>query len=162
MLVLVGLVGCSSSCSRAGEGSTRARPASIDDDGPRSHEEAPSGSKPMHVGNQVGGLAEMPDYDREALDVRAAVVDRLPDPLPDAATACAQMLTSARTYYMDTEGPTSQAVSAVDAAREADLAACRQVTPPAVAVCVTLLSEERWAEYPKLLDQCTRAFPARG
>jgi hypothetical protein len=116
----------------------------------------------MRVGNQVGGLAEMPDYDRDALEVRAAVIDQLPDPLPPPETACAQMLAAARAYYVDTDGPKSQSVATLDAMRDAELAACRDQTPSSVAVCVSLLAEQGWAEYPKLLDQCTRAFPTSG
>lgn len=119
-------------------------------------------SQSKRVGNQVGGLAEMPDYDRDALEVREAVIDRLPDPLPGVETACAQMLDAARAYYAGTAGPESQGVAIVDATRAAELSACREQTPSIVAVCVTLLAEERRAEYPKLLDQCTRAFRGKG
>jgi hypothetical protein len=112
----------------------------------------------MRVGNQVGGLAEMPDYDRDALEVRAAIVERLPDPLPPRGTACAQMLAAARTHYADVDGPQSPGAKTIDATRDAELEACRAQTPSRVAVCVTLLLGHGAGEYAKLLDQCTRAF----
>lgn len=113
----------------------------------------------MRVGNQVGGIDEMPDYDREALEIRERVEIRLPDPLPSEAVACADMLDGVRAYYVDTQGPESEAVAILEKTHDADLAACREKTTVAAALCVKLLAEERWGEYPRMLDQCSRAFP---
>jgi hypothetical protein len=160
-VMLLGVAGCSWSCSSASEGASSAQaPVRPVADEPKMDVRATS--KSMRVGNQVGGLAEMPDYDAEALEIRAAVVDRLPDPLPSAETACARMLAAARARYADIDGGKSAAVVMLDATRDAELAACREETTAHVAVCVTLLVEEGRTEYPKLLDQCTRAFPPEG
>lgn len=151
--------GCSCSCARDDRNGTRP-PAGRGDDA-SAVEAAP---KTMRVGNQAGGIDDMPDYELEAQQVRDAVVDRLPDPLPQADAACATMLKAVHRHYVDQDGEQAQSVEVLEQTRDADLVACRERTTPAAAACVTVLMHEQQqayepVEYPKLLDQCTRAFP---
>lgn len=112
-----------------------------------------------NVGNQVPGIEAMPDYDAEAQRLRTRVEPELPRPLPSAAAACTSMLDNARQYYVDVEGEGSAGARAMEATREADLAACERETSPAAATCVAVLMSKSEGEYPWLLDQCSRAFP---
>lgn len=113
----------------------------------------------MIVGNQAKGVADQPDYDREATALRERVLGRLPEVLPEIAQACERMLTAVLAHYTALDGEASEAVRWLQATRASDLAACRDETSPAAATCVALLIEDREGEYPWLLDQCMRAFP---
>lgn len=114
----------------------------------------------MRVGNQAKGVQEQPDYDASAATVRDAVEGRLPDPLPDEETACRAMLEAVHAQYVEQEGRGSEAVAALEATRDDDMTGCVQETSPAAASCVTILTRQGEGEYPWLLDQCSRAFPA--
>jgi hypothetical protein len=111
------------------------------------------------VGNEARGIDAMPDWNAEAERVREHIENRLPDPLPSPARACARMLDAADRFYRVTEGEASSAVAAFSRAREADERACAAETSPAAAACVAILLEEQAGEYAWLIDQCSRAFP---
>jgi hypothetical protein len=113
----------------------------------------------MRVGNQVEGIEALPDYDREALQTRARVEDRLPDPLPGSSPACTAMLDAAEAHYARIEGNDARPVQTLRGTRQRDLTACTQQTSAAAATCVKILLSEDAGEYPWLLDQCSRAFP---
>ena len=114
-----------------------------------------------HVGNQVGGIDAIPDYDAEAQALRTRVEPQLPDPLPSPKAACVTMLDAARQFYVDTEAEGSRAVTTMAATRPADLKACIETTGSAAAACVAVLMAQNEGEFPRVLDQCSRAFPGR-
>ena len=113
----------------------------------------------IRVGNQARGADAQPDYDLEAEDVRESVKSRLPSPLPDASTACKAMFDAAAAAYVRDEGSASPAAKTIAEIRERDLPTCIAETSPAAAVCVALRANHSGGEFPKLLDQCSRAFP---
>lgn len=159
LLAMVVAGGCSCSCARDDRDRTRAPDGRFGDDA-----ELEPPPKTMRVGNQAGGIDEMPDYDREAIEVREAVADRLPDPLPSVEAACESMLQAVHRHYTAADGESAQSVRILERTHDADLAACRKRTAAAAAACVIVLVHEQRdvqepLEYPKLLDQCTRAFP---
>jgi len=104
-----------------------------------------------------------PDYDGEADALRQQITPRLPEPLAtDRRAACTAMLDAAVAFYSDIEpDPTARAQLLADlqATRAADLGHCEQTTSVRAATCVQLRLADRDAEFPWLLDQCTRAFP---
>jgi hypothetical protein len=112
--------------------------------------------------NDVRGAGSQPNYDGEAATLRDAITPRLPEPLPEPAAACAAMLDAAAVFYgsvaRDSAARTKQ-LADVKATRTADQTRCEQETSPRAATCVALRLAERDAEFPWLLDQCTRAFP---
>jgi hypothetical protein len=144
-----------SACPRTGDGApgTPDRPAG---DG---------SGRVLRVGNPSRGVDEQPDYDRSALEVRARVQGRIPEPAPPVREACTEMLDAAAAMYGRTEGSAEGStdgaaqVQRLHATRERDLAACEAETSPQAAVCVALLLTEEAGEWPWLLDQCARAFP---
>lgn len=113
----------------------------------------------LRVGNPSRGVDEQPDYDGQAQQLRARVVDRLPDPLPEVRQGCAAMLDAAAAMYLRVEGDGTAQAERLAATRAADLAQCTAETSAQAAACVTLLAGEDGGEFPWLLDQCTRAFP---
>jgi len=116
----------------------------------------------LNVGNPARGLDAQPDYDGQARSLRKDVLPRLPDPLPDAATACAQMLEAVAEHYARTEGDTAPQLEVLKATRAHEQEACTTETSAAAASCVALLAREEAGEFPWLLDQCSRAFPRSG
>jgi hypothetical protein len=116
----------------------------------------------LNVGNPARGLDAQPDYDGQAKELRKDVQPRLPDPLPDAATACTQMLEAVAEFYAKTERDAAPQLEVLKAIRDAELKACTHQTSAAAASCVALLAREQAGEYPWLLDQCSRAFPRSG
>lgn len=113
--------------------------------------------------NDVRGAGVQPDYDGEAALLREQVRPRLPDPLPaDRRAACTAMLAAAAAFYADIEADEAaraRVLADLNATRDADLARCERETSVRAAACVTARLADRDAEYPWLLDQCTRAFP---
>jgi len=109
------------------------------------------------------GADNQPDWNDLARQTKEMVGPRLPDPLPtDQAATCAKMLDAALTFYDATEAdPLHKAARREEllATREADQKACEAQTSISAALCVTLLLGDKNAEFPWLLDQCTRAFP---
>lgn len=109
------------------------------------------------------GADNQPDWNDLARQTKEMVAPRLPDPLPtDHAKVCEGMLDAALTFYDETEGDALHKASRREellATRDADLAACQDETSISAAICVTLLLGDKNAEFPWLLDQCTRAFP---
>lgn len=105
----------------------------------------------------------IPDWDKLAQDLKQRVGPRLPDPLPtDPEAVCNEMLDAARLFYESTEvNPEhkKQRLAQMDATRESDLAGCVQDTSIAAASCVTILLGDHSAEFPWLVDQCSRAYP---
>jgi hypothetical protein len=105
----------------------------------------------------------VPDWDALARDLRVRVDPRLPNPLPtDLEAACARMLDEALAFYVETEiNPEHQRRLRAQMAstRDADFEACVKETSVAAATCVTILLGDRNAEFPWLLDQCSRAYP---
>jgi hypothetical protein len=69
------------------------------------------------------------------------------------------MLDAAVGYYENTERDASSQITALQATRAEDLAACTRETSPAAAVCTSILLRDVAGEFPWLLDQCSRAFP---
>ncbi len=118
------------------------------------------GQRTIRVGNQARGVQDQPDYDRAALEIRERVEDRLPRPPPSADQACEAMLSAVAAQLVATEGADARAVKVLEATRAADHRACVRQTSPAAAACVRILVSEQEGEYPWLLDQCSRAFPA--
>lgn len=109
------------------------------------------------------GIDNQPDWDELARQTKAMVGPRLPDPLPeDRAVVCGDMLDAAVTFYEQTEpNPIHRAKrrEELEATRDADQTACEEQTSTEAALCVTLLLGDKNAEFPWLLDQCSRAFP---
>lgn len=116
----------------------------------------------LNVGNPARGLDAQPDYDEQARALRTDVLPRLPDPLPDGKTACAQMLSAVAEFYALTEGEAAPQLEVLRATHAAELATCTTETSASAAACVALLAREQAGEYPWLLDQCSRAFPRSG
>jgi hypothetical protein len=116
----------------------------------------------LNVGNPARGLDSQPDYDGQARELRKDVLPRLPDPLPDATTACTQMLDAVAEFYEKTESDAAPQLQVLKATRADELKACTGETSAAAASCVVLLAREQAGEYPWLLDQCSRAFPRSG
>lgn len=112
----------------------------------------------MRVGNQAKGVDDQPDYDAEAAAIREAVVGELPEPLPSPKLACLAMLDAARSAYVRSDGVGADAVKMLDQSRDADLEACVRDTKPRAAACVAIIAARDGGEFPKLLDQCSRAF----
>lgn len=119
---------------------------------------AAEGEAGLRVGNQAKGVEDQPDYDAEAISIREEVTGELPDPMPSAKLACAAMLDAARGAYVRSDGAGASAVEMLDQSRESDLAACVRDTKPRAAACVAILATRHGGEFPKLLDQCSRAF----
>ena len=116
----------------------------------------------LDVANPARGLDAQPDYDGQAKELRKDVLPRLPDPLPDAATACTQMLDAVAEFYAKSERDAASQLELLKATRADELKACTDETSAAAASCVALLAREQAGEYPWLLDQCSRAFPRSG
>ena len=144
---------CSCSCAGNNGGPKQA----AEDEPARPHD--PFGGSRMRVGNQAAGIEQQPNYDREAKQIREAVKDRLPDPLPSPAAACVAMYDAAIASYARTEGSTSPPVRTLEKTRRDGLASCEAETSPAAAACVAVLAAQDGGEFPWLLDQCSRAFP---
>lgn len=111
------------------------------------------------------GFDNQPDYESEAAALREYVDGRLTAPLArDRATACAAMFEAVDAFYASVEYASEarrrEVAQALAQSREADLAACTRETSLKAAACVTLLLGDRTAEFPWLLDQCARAYPA--
>ena len=121
---------------------------------------APSKPGAMRVGNQVQGVEAQPDYDAEAEEIRQAVDDALPRPLPSAKAACNTMLDAAVAMYRRVDGEGARSVNLLEATRETDQAACEEETSPAAAACVAVLITREGGEFAWLLDQCSRAYPS--
>lgn len=113
--------------------------------------------------NDARGAGVQPDYDGEARLLREQVLPRLPGPLaPDRRAACTAMLDAVTAFYADIErdaAPRAQLLADLQTSRTADLATCERETSVRAASCVTLRLADRDAEFPWLLDQCSRAFP---
>ncbi|MEZ4452904.1 MAG: hypothetical protein R3B09_25825 [Nannocystaceae bacterium] len=110
------------------------------------------------------GFDNQPDYEGEAASLREYVDARLPSPLPrDRAAACAGMFAAVDRFYeaveYASEARRREVTEALAQSREADAAACERETSPKAAACVTVLLGDRTAEFPWLLDQCSRAYP---
>lgn len=148
------------SCSNvppAGGGAASPGPAG--DDGRKKR-----GDRLARVANSdPSGVDNQPDWDELARQTKAMVGPRLPDPLPsDHAAVCSDMLDAAVTFYEQTEpNPVFAAKrrEELKATREADQRGCEEQTSTQAALCVTLLLGDKNAEFPWLLDQCSRAFP---
>lgn len=153
IVAITALLAVVAGCPRTGDGNA----ATLD----RSIGNGRDGGDPrvLRVGNPSRGVDEQPDYDRQARELRARVVDRLPDPLPGVEQACAEMLDAAQGMYLRVETDGTAQVERLRATRAADLAQCTADTSASAAACVTLLVGEDAGEWPWLLDQCTRAFP---
>lgn len=120
---------------------------------------APGSPRSIHVGNQARGVDAQPDYDLEALQVRESVATLLPDPLPGPSAACSAMFDAAVAAYVRDEGGASAAARTITESRKRDQPTCIAETSPAAASCVAVRAKNAGGEFPKLLDQCSRAFP---
>lgn len=113
--------------------------------------------------NDARGAGMQPDYNGEAEALRQQITPRLPEPLPgDRRAACAAMLDAVVAFYSDIEpdpAARAQLLADLQTTRAADLGHCEQTTSVRAATCVQLRLADRDAEFPWLLDQCTRAFP---
>ncbi|MBX7083554.1 MAG: hypothetical protein K1X88_30375 [Nannocystaceae bacterium] len=143
----------------AGCGACGPRPSGSDGGGADGGAAGRGDGRTLPVGNPSRGIDDQPDYDGMAQQLRLRMQPRLPQPLPDAATACAQMLAAAADFYAQTEADASEQHSRLRATHEVDRAACEAETSPAAAVCVALSLADTAGELPWLLDQCSRAFP---
>jgi hypothetical protein len=150
-LACAALLGASA-CSCAGEPPTAA-PVSA-------HASDAAPAQTLNVGNPSRGLDQQPDYEGEARALHDSIAKRLPDPLPSAHDACGAMLAAAVELYVVTEADATAQRASLRASHDADLQACERATSPAAASCVRLLLDEQAGEWPWLLDQCSRAFPA--
>lgn len=105
-----------------------------------------------------------PDYAGEAALLRDYVEPRLAaSAIGERALMCARMLDTAAEFYAAVErepAQREQVLAALRASRADDLARCQRETSPRAAACVTILLGDRTAEFPWLLDQCSRAYPA--
>jgi hypothetical protein len=124
---------------------------------------SPAAKRPTFTANNdARGAGSQPDYDGEAAILRDVVAPRLPDPLPEPRAACTAMLDAAAVFYgsvaRDSAARTKQ-LADLKATRTIDQTRCEQETSPRAAACVAVRLAERDAEFPWLLDQCTRAFP---
>jgi hypothetical protein len=73
------------------------------------------------------------------------------------------MLDAAATFYTEVERSSpgrARIAAAMSATRDEDLDACVRETSVLAATCVTILLDDRNTEFPWLLDQCSRAYPA--
>ena len=124
---------------------------------------APPAAPIRTANNDARGVGLQPDYQGEATLLRERVLPRLPDPLPASrAAACTAMLDAVAAFYAEVEpeeGPRTQLLADLRTSRPADLASCERETSVRAASCVRLRLADRDAEYPWLLDQCSRAFP---
>ncbi len=143
----------------AGCGACGPRPSGSDGGGADAGRAARGDGRTLPVGNPSRGIDDQPDYDGMAQQLRSRMQPRLPQPLPDAATACAQMLAAAADFYAQTEADASEQHSRLRATHDVDRQACEAETSPAAAVCVALSLTDTAGELPWLLDQCSRAFP---
>lgn len=113
--------------------------------------------------NDARGAGMQPDYNGEAEALRQQITPRLPEPLPgDRRAACTAMLDATVAFYSDIEpdpAARAQLLADLQATRVTDLSHCEQTTSVRAATCVQLRLADRDAEFPWLLDQCTRAFP---
>lgn len=122
----------------------------------------PSKRTSFTANNDARGAGSQPDYDGEAAALRNIIAPRLPTTLPDPRAACTAMLDAAAKFYDFTSqaDPTRDALLAdLKSTRPTDQTRCEQDTNPRAATCVALRLADRDAEFPWLLDQCTRAFP---
>ena len=129
---------------------------------PAGRDSKPRGAGPstIRVGNQAKGVESQPDYDREAEEIRQRVSGKLPDPLPSPKGACNTMFDAAIASYRRADGEGARSVELLQATRAADFEACQRETSAAAAACVAVLITQDGGEFPWLLDQCSRAFPA--
>lgn len=141
-----------------------APPSAPTPEGPAQAANQPSPEATSRVGNyDPRGVDSQPDFDGEARVLANRVRPRLPKPLPtDAAKACRAMFKAVDQFYGQTAlaGTSRHRITnRIQGSRAQDQQACEAETSPAAAACVTVLLEDREAEFPWLLDQCTRAFP---
>ena len=158
---LLVLVAAGATCSS--ESQPGSKPASSST-GAAGADEAGSAVAQPRVGNPSNtGMDTVPDWNALAVELRERVGPRMPDPLPtDLEGACAGMLDEALAFYVETElNPEHQKRLRAQMAdtRNADFQACVAETSIAAATCVTILLGDRNAEFPWLLDQCSRAYP---
>lgn len=158
---LLVLVAAGATCSS--ESQPGSKPASSSAGAGAGGDGGSSAAQPR-VGNPSNtGMDTVPDWNALAADLRERVGPRLPDPLPtDLEAACARMLDEALAFYVETEiNPEHQKRlrAQMAATRDADFDACVAETSIAAATCVTILLGDRNAEFPWLLDQCSRAYP---
>lgn len=130
--------------------------------GPAPPPASPSPALTRTANNDARGAGSQPDYDGEARLLHDRMAERLPDPLPERAAACTQMLDAAVVFYSAVEreeAPRAQVLADLQATRAADQARCEQETSARAATCAALRLADRDAEFPWVLDQCVRAFP---
>ncbi|HRI10599.1 MAG TPA: hypothetical protein PKW35_22415 [Nannocystaceae bacterium] len=125
----------------------------------------PASERPLHNANHDRrSFDNQPDYEGEAALLRDYVEPRLAASAIGArALMCARMLDTAAEFYAAVErepAQREQVLAALKASRADDLARCQRETSPRAAACVTILLGDRTAEFPWLLDQCSRAYPA--
>jgi hypothetical protein len=123
---------------------------------------SPSPAVTRTANNDVRGVGSQPDYEGEAGILRARLADRLPNPPPERAAACKQMLDAAVEFYTAVEreeASRTRVLADLQATRTEDLARCEQETSARAAACAAIRLSERDAEFPWVLDQCVRAFP---
>ena len=134
---------------------------------------APSQPQPAQTGapalptrtanTDARGAGMQPDYAGEAATLREQMLARLPTPTPtDRRAACTGMLDAAAAFYGSIEAaaePRSKLLADLEATRPDDQTRCERDTSVRAATCVQLRLQDRDAELPWLLDQCTRAFP---
>ena len=127
---------------------------------------APNGAAQLQsrVGNNdPRGVDDQPNWDQQASELKRRVDPRLPNPLPtDKQAACAAMLDEAAAFYkhVEAEPERSERMAELEQTRARDLEACVRETSVAAALCVKILLGDRDSEFPWLLDQCSRAYPA--
>lgn len=113
--------------------------------------------------NDARGFANQPNYDTEATLLKEQVTPRLPAALPKTREqACGAMFAAADELYREIDpdpGSRERTLTALQATRAADLAACARETSVRAATCVAVRLGDRDAELPWLIDQCGRAFP---
>lgn len=130
------------------------------DDGPATPS-APVPPPVRQVGNEARGVEAQPDYDRFADALRLRIDPDVERTLTSSGAApCAAMYDAVLRYYEAGEGKDSAAVRHWERVRAADEASCEQWTSARAAACVRLLLDAREAEFPWLLDQCSRIYPA--
>ena len=95
--------------------------------------------------------------------LREQMLARLPTPTPtDRRAACTGMLDAAAAFYGSIEAaadPRNKLLADLAATRADDQTRCERDTSVRATTCVQLRLQDRDAELPWLLDQCTRAFP---
>jgi len=113
------------------------------------------------VGNEARGLDDQPDYEAMAQALRERVEPAVVAATPASAElACRAMWDGVIAQSIAREGEDAAATLTWQRARAAGEAECIETTSPAAATCVAHELPDARGEFPWVLDQCSRAFPA--